>query len=84
MNPLERIDELEAQVAQLTALTSTCSCGTSPETYDGPQADCPVHGAIRALNEAQAELRDTRAALAEARETIVEIEMRDERASPTA
>ena len=45
------LDELE----QLRALTATCSCGASPMTYEGPEPDCPVHGAVRALNQAMAE-----------------------------
>ena len=48
-------DGLIAELSRLRALVVACSCGTSRETYEGPEADCPVHGAIRAYNEARAE-----------------------------
>lgn len=35
----------------LLALASMCSCATTHATYEGPEADCPVHGAVRALAE---------------------------------
>lgn len=40
--------------ARLLALTATCSCATTYATYEGPEADCPVHGAVRGFNEATA------------------------------
>lgn len=36
-------------------LTTECSCGKTYATYEGPEPDCPVHGAVRAFNEASAE-----------------------------
>jgi hypothetical protein len=51
----------KAEIDRLSALVATCSCGTSPETYDGPQADCPAHGAIRALAEVTSERDEARA-----------------------
>ena len=47
-------DTLIAEVERLTALTATCACPAGP-AFEGPQADCPVHGALRALNDADAE-----------------------------
>lgn len=49
-------DRAQAEVERLKALTQTCICDPHPATTDGPQADCPVHGAIRGLYEAQAEI----------------------------
>jgi hypothetical protein len=68
------------QVVWSSALASqTCHCGDGhPESYEGPQADCPVHGAIRAFNEATTELasqadeiEQLRAALSRAEQTFV-------------
>lgn len=56
----ESVASLTADNERLRALTATCSCGTSPMTYEGPEADCVVHGAVRAFNEAQAELSSLR------------------------
>jgi len=36
--PLDRVEDIAARMA------GDCSCGQSPETYDGPHADCDVHG----------------------------------------
>ena len=44
----------DEEMAALRKLTSTCSCSPNPETYEGPEADCPIHGAIRGMNEAMA------------------------------
>lgn len=57
------IPALAAEVKRLQALTATCTCGTPGLDYDGPQADCPIHGAIRAYNEACAEVRRLQAEL---------------------
>jgi hypothetical protein len=57
------VPELLAEVERLRELTVTCSCGTSPMTYEGPEPDCAVHGAVRALNEASAEVERLRAEL---------------------
>lgn len=59
-------DAAHAEIAHLRALTSTCSCDTGPH-YEGPQADCPVHGAVRGLREAVAEIERLKAELAEER-----------------
>lgn len=37
-------------------LTAGCTCPTTVLTYDGPDSDCPTHGAIRALTAAQADV----------------------------
>lgn len=52
---VRRADELVTENAELKALTSACGCGTPGLDFDGPKADCPVHGAIRGLQEARAE-----------------------------
>jgi hypothetical protein len=57
------VPALLAEVERLRELTGTCSCGTSPMTYEGPEPDCAVHGAVRALNEASAEVERLRAGL---------------------
>jgi hypothetical protein len=46
--------ETRAEVERLTALTATCTCTSWPP--EGPQPDCPIHGAIRAFNKAIAEV----------------------------
>jgi hypothetical protein len=57
-----------AEVERLRALTATCTCyDGNPENYEGAHADCPVHGAVRAYNDAQAEVERLRAELAEAK-----------------
>ena len=53
---LTRAENAETEVERLLTFTATCTCGTTALDYEGPQADCMVHGAVRALNEAQAEL----------------------------
>jgi hypothetical protein len=65
--------DLTAERDALTALTAECSCATTYATYEGPEPDCPVHGAVRAFNEASAENARLRAALAvaDAREQAV-------------
>jgi hypothetical protein len=35
---------------------AACTCATTYATYAGPEADCPVHGAVRAANEANAQV----------------------------
>lgn len=52
-----RVADLEAEVERLA---STCTCDTGPWST-GPEADCAVHGAIRAYN-----LSQTRVAYLEA------------------
>lgn len=34
---------------------TACSCESSPGSYEGPSAECPIHGAVRALNQVLAE-----------------------------
>jgi hypothetical protein len=42
-------------------LAAECSCGSTYETYQGPEPHCPVHGAVRAFHEAQAAVERVRA-----------------------
>ena len=56
--------DLLAEIEQLRALTSECSCSGLPQP-ESPAADCPIHGAVRALNEVQAENETLRERLAE-------------------
>jgi hypothetical protein len=60
------IAEVAPELERLRALTAACTCGTTYHDYQGPEPDCPVHGAVRAYNEAQAEVERLRADLAEA------------------
>lgn len=54
---------LGAEVERLRELTQTCTCyDGNPDNYEGPQADCAVHGAIRAFNEASREIDQLRKA----------------------
>lgn len=62
----ERLSAALQMVGHLRALTATCTCPGHPN-YDGPQADCAVHGAIRALGEAMREKERLRGQLADAR-----------------
>jgi hypothetical protein len=60
-------DEIADELAEAREVAQTCTCyDGNPANYDGPQADCAVHGAIRAFNEASRDLNRTRAELAEA------------------
>jgi hypothetical protein len=56
----ERAEKAEAEVERLLKFTATCTCGTPGLDYEGPQADCVVHGAVRAYNESQTELERLR------------------------
>jgi hypothetical protein len=58
---------LMAYQSPLTDATPTCTCGNSPMTYEGPEPDCPVHGAVRAYNQAAAELERQRPVIEAAR-----------------
>lgn len=53
-------ERLRQELAEARAVAATCSCGNSPMTYEGPEPDCPVHGAVRAFNEASAEIERLR------------------------
>lgn len=50
------VDRLRTQLAEAQRVAATCTCQAWPP--EGPAPDCPVHGAIRALNEAQAALAE--------------------------
>jgi hypothetical protein len=56
------MEVVQPEMDQLKALTATCACGTPGMDYEGLQADCPVHGAVRGLQEAQAALASVREA----------------------
>jgi hypothetical protein len=73
---VRQADALTAEVARLAALTATCCCGTTYATYAGPEPDCPVHGAVRALHEVTAKLAAVESAAApyaDSRETGEEV-----------
>lgn len=53
---IDYVPVLLAEAEGLRTLTATCTCGTAGIDYEGPQADCPVCGAVRALSEAQVEV----------------------------
>jgi hypothetical protein len=53
----------ETAEAEVKRLTETCTCGTPGVDYEGPQADCSVHGAIRGFAEASAEIKRLRDSL---------------------
>jgi hypothetical protein len=68
------LTESRAEVERLTALTSTCTCyDGNPQNCEGPEADCAVHGAVRAFNEAQAEIAGLRLDLATLQRTLCEL-----------
>jgi len=75
-NPTIRVDErlkIYLQVInELEGLVATCSCSTGSQ-YEGPEADCPVHGAVRALNEVAAENQKLRSQVAWLKARLVEI-----------
>lgn len=58
----DRVADLEEEVERLA---STCTCDTGPWST-GPEADCAVHGAIRAYNLSQTRVADLEAELADA------------------
>lgn len=66
------VESLEAELTEARALNATCTCGQTYETYAGPEPDCAVHGAVRALNEASREIESLKAELAELRRQIDE------------
>jgi hypothetical protein len=60
----EELVAVRGQCDRLRELTQTCACGDgNPESFEGPQPDCPVHGAVRAFNEASRDLTEARAVL---------------------
>lgn len=55
------LPRLLKELRGLRELVHRCVCADgAPGDYEGPRAECPVHGAIQALNEAQAELERLR------------------------
>jgi hypothetical protein len=68
-----RYEETEQLRAELERLTATCSCGTSSVTYEGPEPDCAVHGAVQAYNRAAAELERLRPVVEAARAWVKRI-----------
>src|SRR2546430_6285102 len=59
-----QLGELLTALEKVGERLVTCWCWSSPETFEGPQPDCPVHGAVRAYNQAAAEIERLRAELA--------------------
>lgn len=64
------------EFTHLRALTATCTCGATYATYEGPEPDCAVHGAVSAFHaeqDAHAKTkRDVIAALEAVRHRVVE------------
>lgn len=59
----EDVEALLVERDKLCELVATCVCGTPGLTYEGPVADCPVHGAVEGLNKANAKIGDLQEAL---------------------
>lgn len=49
-------EESGKRAEEAERLAASCTCGTPGLDYEGPQADCAVHGAIRAFDEASRRL----------------------------
>ena len=74
------VPALLAEVDRLRALTETCTCyDGSPANYEGPHADCPVCGAIRAFNETLVKLTEAEADRDRARDAAVALERENAR-----
>ncbi len=58
--------EILTTVETIATVAAYCSCGTTPMNYEGPAPDCPVHGAVRALNELTREAERLRSGLRDA------------------
>lgn len=58
------VGALRARMAKLAGTAVPCTC--KPWPPEGPDPACAVHGAVRGLNEANVELADLRARLADA------------------
>lgn len=53
----------------IDAYLNHCNCwDCHPESYEGAQVSCPVHGAVRAFNNACKDLEDLRARVDDARD----------------
>jgi hypothetical protein len=59
-NADEQITKAVWVIAENRELTAACSCPHTYADYNGPEPDCPVHGAVRAFNEASVELERLR------------------------
>lgn len=62
MGDVQLIAEMRNALPALLSLAATCTCATTYATYEGPEADCPIHGAVRALNELTRDLAVARQA----------------------
>ena len=58
--------EILTTVETIATVAAYCLCGTAPMYYEGPAPDCPVHGAVRALNELTREADCLRSGLRDA------------------
>jgi hypothetical protein len=68
---LQRALQAERELSEAKEVAATCICyDGNPANYEGAHADCPVHGAIRAYNEAERELTEARAVWTEWRNRL--------------
>lgn len=73
MIPLMRnaLPRLLEELRSLRELVLGCSCADgAPGDYEGPRADCPVHGAVQALRQVQEENRALKGRMRELEEWI--------------
>lgn len=56
----EIVEEVARLRKELEELRASCTCGDTYLTYEGPQIDCPSHGAVRALQDLRRELQEAR------------------------
>lgn len=66
----QTIARMTAEIDDLRALVATCVCPSWPP--DGPAEDCPVHGAVKAFNDATAVIAAMRPVV-EAAQGLVEV-----------
>jgi len=67
-------EAVEAAVKEVCEVAQTCTCyDGNPANYEGAHADCAVHGAVRAFNDATRELAAARAEIAAQAATITEL-----------
>jgi len=57
-------ERFATHIATLRSYLDTCTCWDgNTDNFEGPRPDCAVHGAVRALNDAQATILELQAKL---------------------